>query len=80
MPSQLKIDQVESLREKLQESEALFVCEYRGLNVSKITALRAAIRGAGGVQLTVAVVSPRCALTTFSAPPAPALPAWTIPS
>ena len=48
MPSQLKIEQVESLREKLQEAEAVFICEYRGLNVAKITALRASIRGAGG--------------------------------
>ena len=48
MPSQLKIEQVESLREKLQEAEAVFICEYRGLNVAKITALRASIRRAGG--------------------------------
>lgn len=48
MPSQSRIQQVELLREKLQDASALFVCEYRGLNVSKITALRAAIRGAGG--------------------------------
>ncbi len=48
MPSQSRIQQVELLREKLQEAEAVFVCEYRGLNVSRITALRAAIRGAGG--------------------------------
>ena len=53
MPSESRIQQVALLREKLQEAEAVFVCEYRGLTVAKITALRAAIRNAGG-EMTVA--------------------------
>lgn len=53
MPSESRIQQVAILREKLQEAEAVLVCEYRGLTVAKITALRAAIRNAGG-EMTVA--------------------------
>ncbi|MDO9508867.1 MAG: 50S ribosomal protein L10 [Thermovirgaceae bacterium] len=48
MPSESRIQQVAILREKLQEAEAVFVCEYRGLTVAKITALRAAIRSVDG--------------------------------
>lgn len=53
MPSESRIQQVAILREKLQGAEAVFLCEYRGLTVAKITALRAAIRNAGG-EMTVA--------------------------
>lgn len=53
MPSQLKYQKVEALREKLKGAEAVFFCEYRGLTVGKITTLRANIREAGG-EMTVA--------------------------
>jgi large subunit ribosomal protein L10 len=53
MPSEARIEQVAVLREKLEGSEAVFVCEYRGLTVAKITALRASIRNSGG-EMTVA--------------------------
>jgi large subunit ribosomal protein L10 len=53
MPSQLKYQKVEALREKLKGAQAVFFCEYRGLTVEKITMLRAKIREAGG-EMTVA--------------------------
>jgi large subunit ribosomal protein L10 len=53
MPSQANYQKVEMLREKIRGAQAVFVCEYRGLTVEKITKLRAQIRGAGG-EMTVA--------------------------
>ncbi len=53
MPSQLKYQKVEALREKLNGAKAVFFCEYRGLTVGKITSIRASIREAGG-EMTVA--------------------------
>lgn len=53
MPSESRIQQVALLREKLKDAKAVFLCEYRGLTVAKITALRAAIRNGGG-EMTVA--------------------------
>lgn len=53
MPSQLKYQKVEALREKLKGAKAVFFCEYRGLTVGKITTVRANIREAGG-EMTVA--------------------------
>ncbi|MCD6182889.1 MAG: 50S ribosomal protein L10 [Thermovirga sp.] len=53
MPSQANYQKVEMLREKIAGAQAVFVCEYRGLTVEKITKLRAQIRDAGG-EMTVA--------------------------
>ncbi|MGC9490668.1 MAG: 50S ribosomal protein L10 [Thermovirgaceae bacterium] len=53
MPSQLKYQKVEALREKLKGAKAVFFFEYRGLTVGKITTVRAKIREAGG-EMTVA--------------------------
>lgn len=36
------------LKEMLEKAETVFVCEYRGLTVAKITDVRARIRKAGG--------------------------------
>ncbi|MEA3508225.1 MAG: 50S ribosomal protein L10 [Synergistota bacterium] len=48
MPSESRIAKVAELREKISGKEAIFISEYRGLTVSKITDLRSRIRQAGG--------------------------------
>jgi len=48
MPAVEKYTMVEDLRERLSRSKAVFVCEYRGMSVKQITALRAQVRAAGG--------------------------------
>ena len=48
MPATLKFEQVDELRERLSKAQAVFVSEYKGMTVGKITALRAKVRQAGG--------------------------------
>lgn len=48
MPTQAKRETIDSLVELLKKSDAVFVTEYRGLTVEKITACRRGIREAGG--------------------------------
>ena len=48
MPATVKFEQVDELREKLEKAQAVFVAEYRGMTVGKITSLRAKVRQAGG--------------------------------
>ncbi|WP_029165568.1 MULTISPECIES: 50S ribosomal protein L10 [Aminiphilus] len=48
MPTEARMQQVSMLRELLQRSEAVFIVEYRGMNVKKMTAVRAKVREAGG--------------------------------
>ena len=48
MPANVKYERVNELKEMLDKSEAVFVAEYRGLTVAKITELRAKVRQAGG--------------------------------
>ncbi|MGI6076338.1 MAG: 50S ribosomal protein L10 [Pyramidobacter sp.] len=48
MPAQYKVDQVAELKELFNGAEAFFVAEYRGLTVAQVSALRKAIREAGG--------------------------------
>lgn len=48
MPTEYRIQQVAMLKEMLEKAETVFVCEYRGLTVAKITDVRARIRKAGG--------------------------------
>lgn len=48
MPSQQKFEVVDDLKERLSRAQAIFVCEYRGMNVAQITALRSQVRAAGG--------------------------------
>lgn len=48
MPAQYKVDQVAELKELFSGVEAIFVAEYRGLTVAQASALRKAIRSAGG--------------------------------
>ncbi len=48
MPTEFRKQQVADHLEKLQRSEAVFICEYRGLTVAQLTSIRAKVRKAGG--------------------------------
>lgn len=48
MPTQAKRENIDMLSEALKKSDAVFIAEYRGLTVKKISAVRRAIRQAGG--------------------------------
>ena len=48
MPTQAKREMIDSLAELLKKSDAVFITEYRGLSVKKISACRRSIRQAGG--------------------------------
>ena len=48
MPAQYKVEQVAELKQLFDGAEAVFVAEYRGLTVAQASALRKAIREAGG--------------------------------
>lgn len=47
MPRQDKIDAVQDITERLNESDAVLLTEYRGLRVGEIADLRASLRAAG---------------------------------
>ena len=48
MPAKIKYELVDSLKEKLSKTKAIFVAEYRGMTVAQSTALRKKVREAGG--------------------------------
>ena len=48
MPTQAKRENIDMLAEALKRSDAVFIAEYRGLTVKKISAVRKLIRQAGG--------------------------------
>ena len=48
MPTQAKRETIDALSELLKKSNAVFITEYRGLSVKKISACRRNIRQAGG--------------------------------
>lgn len=48
MPTEAKRQEIDSLVEKVKASKAIYIAEYRGLTVSKATALRKAIRASDG--------------------------------
>ena len=48
MKKEKKVEQVERLHHELEKSQAVFLTDYQGLNVEKMTQLRRSIRGAGG--------------------------------
>ncbi|MCQ4765305.1 50S ribosomal protein L10 [Cloacibacillus evryensis] len=48
MPTQAKRENIDMLAEALKRSDAVFITEYRGLTVKKISAVRKLIRQAGG--------------------------------
>ncbi|MDR1944344.1 MAG: 50S ribosomal protein L10 [Synergistaceae bacterium] len=48
MPTEVKRKEIDELAQKAKSSEAIFITEYRGLTVSKSTAVRKAIRATNG--------------------------------
>ena len=48
MPTPEKVQAVADIREKLEDAEAVFLTEYRGLTVSAVQELRRSIRDSGG--------------------------------
>ena len=48
MPAQKKIFTVQELVEKINDAKALYLTDYRGLNVDQMTDLRRAVKKAGG--------------------------------
>lgn len=48
MPTDAKRQEIDSLVEKIKSSEAVYIVEYRGLTVSKSTAVRRAVRNSEG--------------------------------
>ncbi|MDR1481200.1 MAG: 50S ribosomal protein L10 [Synergistaceae bacterium] len=48
MPTEAKRKEIDALIEKVRVSEAIYIAEYRGLTVSKATAVRRLIHNAGG--------------------------------
>ena len=48
MPTAAKQETIQELAGLLNRSQAVFLCEYRGLTVKKITDLRSRVRKAGG--------------------------------
>ena len=48
MPTQAKRENIDMLVEALKKTDAVFITEYRGLTVKKISEVRRAIRKAGG--------------------------------
>jgi large subunit ribosomal protein L10 len=48
MPTEAKRREIDSLAEMAKNSEAVYIAEYRGLSVSKSTAIRRLVRASGG--------------------------------
>lgn len=48
MPAKIKYEQVGLLKDKLEQSSAVFVGEYRGMTVAQSTRLRAMVRAVNG--------------------------------
>lgn len=48
MATAQRMQQVAQYQDLIGKSQAVFICEYRGLTVEKITAIRAKVREAGG--------------------------------
>ena len=48
MPTQAKRENIDMLSEAIKKTDAIFIAEYRGLTVKKISAVRKLIRQAGG--------------------------------
>lgn len=68
MPTQAKRETIDSLAELLKKSGAVFVTEYRGLTVRKISACRKSIRQAGGEMKVCKNTLMRIALTECGMP------------
>jgi large subunit ribosomal protein L10 len=48
MPTEAKRKEIDLLAEKTRASQAIYIVEYRGLTVSKATAVRKSVRGTNG--------------------------------
>ncbi|MCF7935739.1 MAG: 50S ribosomal protein L10 [Synergistales bacterium] len=48
MPKADRVQKVQELKEMIANSKAVYIVEYRGLNVDKMTEVRAKVREAGG--------------------------------
>lgn len=68
MPTQAKREKIDSLAGLLKKSGAVFITEYRGLTVSKISACRKLIRQAGGEMKVCKNTLMRIALTECGMP------------
>jgi len=53
MPTQEKIDAVAELRERVEKASAVYLAEYKGLNVKDISALRKQVRKDGAQMVVV---------------------------
>jgi large subunit ribosomal protein L10 len=70
MPTEAKRQEIDSLVERVQKCQAIYVAEYRGLTVSKSTQIRKLIRGAGGEMKVSKNTFMRIALTEAGLPTA----------
>lgn len=68
MPTQAKRETIDFLAEQLKKSNAVFITEYRGLTVKKISACRRLIRKAGGEMTVCKNTLMRIALTECGMP------------
>lgn len=68
MATAQRIQQVAEYRKLLAESEAVFICEFRGLTVEKMTAIRSKVREAGGQMKVARNTLMRIALTEQGLP------------
>lgn len=53
MPTQAKIETVAELRRRVEQSQGIYLVEYKGLNVKNISELRRRIREAGAEMIVV---------------------------
>ncbi len=70
MPTEAKRKEIDSLVEKLNASEAVYIVEYRGLTVSKATAVRKSIRASEGEMKVTKNTLMRIALRETGSPTA----------
>lgn len=68
MPTQAKRETIDFLAEQLKKSSAVFITEYRGLTVKKISECRRLIRKAGGEMKVCKNTLMRIALTECGMP------------
>lgn len=68
MAKQQRIQQVAQYNELLSKTEAVFICEYRGLTVAKMTDIRSRVREAGGEMKVARNTLMRIALTENGLP------------
>jgi large subunit ribosomal protein L10 len=75
MPTEAKRKEIDSLVERVKSGTAIYIVEYRGLTVSKATAVRKAIRAADGEMKVTKNTLMRIALRESGAPTADAIDA-----